>query len=439
MQDSRGIGQGADFGEAMRFQASLEFLIVASSLVALCAAALVFYMGSPALAAIKSFASYNSPTQQAYNGVYSPEGIPEVSWSLGGGFEKGVEGTFYVVFYGCAQEGVKLYLNSGSGSLADSSYRINFSGPYILQGHFTPYNQGTFAINATYSILCGGSSYGNSMIIRGYAAGSGGGGGASFSVMGLSQNVSAYYPAPSAGGGMYYTAEGSHCTYYDFWDQAESVAQQCGTSDAWDYMVFSNYCYADKGIISKVYCAQKSGGYGIASNSTAVNYSYRLSLSVETQRGVINTTIVSGEENASVYLGDSIVGSAYSRMSSPPPGFYAIAGDGEEYILSQTSYSSFLSAERYASGLLAYYNSTEATSGESAQIQEAIGSEGDMYQKAVSGLGATGRYCRIEGNRSLCYGMKNASFAIYISLPEGFGSINGSSAYSGSEVYVNAG
>ena len=423
----------------MRVQASLEFLIVASSLVALCAAALVFYMGSPALAVVRSFASYNSPVQQTYNGVYSPEGIPEVSWSLGGGFEKGVEGTFYVVFYGCEQGSVDLHLNSGSGSLLDSSYKVNLSGPYILQGYFTPYDSGMFAINATYSILCSGSSYENSMTIRGYASGAESGGGASFSVVGLSQNVSAYYPAPSAGSGMYYTTEVTHCTYYDFWDQAESVAQQCGTPDAWDYMVFSNYCYADKGIISKVYCARKSGGYGIASNSTATNYSYRLHLSLETERGVINSTIASGERNASVYLGNVVVGTAHSAMSSPPPGFYAVAGDGGEYRLNQGSYSSFLSSERYATGMLAYYNSTEVTSGESAQIQEAIGSEGNMYQKAVSGLNATGGYCRIEGNSAICYGMKNASFNIYVSLPAGFGSINGSSTYDGSVVYVMTG
>ena len=423
----------------MRVQASLEFLIVASSLVALCAAAAAFYLGSPALAAVKSFASYNSPTQEAYNGIYQAGSAPEVSWSLGGSFEKGAEGAFYIVFYGCRQESVNLHLSSESGSLADSSYSINFSGPYILQGFFTPYNSGMFFINATYSILCDGSTYGNSIMLQGYASGTENGSRTPFRVVSLSQNVSAYYPAPSSGSGIYYTAEGSHCTYYDFWDQAESVAQQCGTSDAWDYMVFSNYCYADKGIISRVYCAQKSGRYGVASNSTAISYSYRLVLSVDTQRGVINTTITSGEGNANVYLGNSVVGTAHSVMSSPPPGLYAIAENGSEYLLNQSPYNSFLSSERYASGLLAYYNSTEVTSGESAQIQEAIGSEGDVYRKTVSGLGATGRYCKIDGGRALCYSIEDASFAIYVSLPAGFGSINGSSSYGGSVVYITTG
>lgn len=165
--------------------------------------------------------------------------------------------------------------------------------------------------------------------------------------------------------------ESTHCTYVNFWYQPLPIQQQCGTSNAWEYRVFSSYCYYNVGgTTTTTTCIYPENTTNSTSYTTGINYSYALNLSIFTPIGVLHS-FLSSNAAAPIFLYNKSVGYAkIENVTYLSSASYALLySKNGTYFLNESAYEQYEQARSNMYSVLAFYNSTFSYS---QQIDQAI-------------------------------------------------------------------
>ncbi|MGC8586953.1 MAG: hypothetical protein ACP5K9_01530 [Candidatus Micrarchaeia archaeon] len=422
----------------MRIQTSLEFLLALSVVGLLIASAVAVYGNSiTKQRALVGAILQNESTTKMQANVSAESDFGYIAY-MPSNSTVGEENNMQLAFYGCGNGTAEVNSYSNSVLIQGVSEKLQISNIGIANIGFEPIKSGVDTIVVTYNAICGGyhngsveestfSSYPSSWQgITPYAA-----------IYNRSEKI-AY--ATSAAGDVYGIKTWSHCTIYNFWYNPLPVSVQCGTSDAWSYMMFSNYCYTmNEGPDSTTCIVPVSTGYNVISTAQyPSSYIYSIGLSISMPGYSLNSQLKSGEVNSNVTIGSESVGNAsveWVSGSSASGGMQIIQNGTALSVANSTAYSEYAQAMESMSSLLSYYNSTAISGSVQSLIQASIAA----YTKSVSNLISTRHSlegCSLENSSLTCAPSHPFDYGIdaRISMPVENTTVD----YEGSEISIGA-
>jgi hypothetical protein len=182
----------------------------------------------------------------------------------------------------------------------------------------------------------------------------------------------------------------NHCTYENWEYQVAPLPVQCGNAQ-WDFNIFSDYCYWDRGIMTATYCVymNPTGTYAGTFNSTpSYKYNITLELSNSTYGAALEANLSNANATANVVqngksygvaaVGNYISGDSSMQQSSVP---FLETGNASKEAGSK-AYQAYVQALNNMYSVLGYYNGSGVDGDTLSTIQEAI----NAYNSGASSL-----------------------------------------------------
>lgn len=419
----------------MRTQAGLEFLLVLSLIGVLGFAAIVEFgqQESQYNKSVSLFADPGNDLQQNLSYSFQKGGLMAYAEDSEG------SGMLKVALFGCSNGAAELNFTSKTAILGYGYRNLSFSGLTLLNVSFvTTSESGNIAIN--YTILCSGKGFSGVDIVP-FVSGSPSYSNQSASAFITDRNESvAYALIDNYSLGGYSIA--SHCSVNNMWGDPDGVKQQCGTLNAWDYLVFSPYCYYDEGGNQNMaFCIdpQQTAPYLLAI-SQAPEYRYSFRLEIDTGAGEVYANMSSGASSG-MYLdgkevGNATVSSAYASPMSVPGAL--LEDGGEYYSVESSSLDNYVQALNSLESTLGFYNSTEVDGDEQQQINQSLSFVELQQARILNSSMPFSSACTISEGYYSCGGAGPFSYSINVTLQKTAGIGNLTLDYIGSTITVHS-
>ncbi len=397
MQDCDNQWNCLQDGDKLKIQASLEFMLILSAVSLVAFLALGIYasrasQGEKLLNLSLADVKFNASTGSRFNiSFYMPFNT--------------VVGNSYLLNYVVMCPNGSFVFDINSSNISFSKDRISSSIENIFAGYlyFVPKDAGENNAKIYYTASCG-KDYSGSYKLSTYSIYQ--------NQNNLVNNTTDSFAIYNRNEFLLYNYSGKnninglsiwgHCKYYPPNVPGTSVLYECGTKNAWDYDVFSYYCYnIEEGVYYTICIVPYSTQYNLSNlNANQYSFSYNFTLRAY-YNGVEFYARFNNTKCASLFSGNEKIGEAcISNISGIGPINYAtlISNSTSSGIANQSLYQSYMQARNNMYSTLSYFNSSYADNAEQAQINSAI----DYYEKAASDLEGSG-FGSIQG----CYAGEN--------------------------------
>ncbi|MEM3180957.1 MAG: hypothetical protein QXY86_01060 [Candidatus Micrarchaeaceae archaeon] len=357
----------------MRIQTSLEFMI----LLGVVASVALFAIGTYARTILPQYKQFGTVAYANASNNTLVLSAPQQKPGLAVQFPYYTEiyKTAYVgaVFYNCSNGTVKLSASSTSLFFPVNGTEVSLKGLGTASLPFVPMRTGANSAKLSYLIACRGTTYNGTENLSTYTNGVG--------------NVSGYSPyfaeitgrkelinySLSGKSPIIYTTESTKCTKTDWNYNPLPIQYQCGTTSAWEYRVFSIYCYYNVGgTTTTTTCIYPHDTQYNTSGIGNITYSYNFILKISTPIGVIESNISSARAESALKLGNKTVGYAnvvsVAYLGQQLSGGFLINGS-KISLANESAYAEYVQAEENLYSVLNYYNKTLSYS---QQIDQAI-------------------------------------------------------------------
>ncbi len=426
-----------------KLQTSLEFLIILAIVSALSLSAILLYKNVAAgsksvlygINALKINGTLNETV------LMNSGEDPRISIYFPINSTLDSKNTMQIDAYGCSN-GLALYLLS-SNSIAFSNQNMTaaISGISVINETFEPFSEGSDSAILHYAINCTNAIISGTYSLETYSTSakpSSGSAPQQYYALISSRNESIIYPINDTENIANMT-QFNHCSYVSFFGVTNPVSSQCGTPNAYDYIMFDEGCLAPEYPYSRAYCIVPSQSkYGIISGYGQPKYSF--SLSISTNLGVLNSSFFNS--NASdVYLGNEVVGKAlitnfYSESSQTPQ---SIISNGSTYELANYSaYTQFEQDKNALYSMLAYYNGSAISGDIQSGIRQSLFAFSKSARTLIGAFGpeSSQERCGLTGAYYTCKANVPFTYNIYVNTTMPL--INQTLSYSGSVIRLTS-
>ena len=430
----------------MEAQTSLEFLIILSTIAALSLSTIAFYAKNINTQKNILYALWPSSQNTSNTEPMHVSDKPEVAAVMQIQTTLGKPAEAQIIFYGCPSGSASITATSQSLLFSQNTTDISVNGFAIATFTFIPISTGTNKASLSYVLYCNGNRSTGSFLLNTYSKPE------------QSANLTQLYYASisnakenieySTGNKepIIYTTETTHCTYTDFNYNPYPIGVQCGTTNAWEYRVFSIWCYYNVGgTDTKTTCIYPHNTqYATASiNSDAMSYAYNFTLKIGTPVGTLTSNISSAENTSPLMLFGRQVGyvtvANVSSENVPLQGgllFY----NNTSRIINESAYSQYEQASSNLYSVLAYYNSTLSYS---QQIDQAIYAYNKIANQIINttdskpATGACAVNSTIENTTIICKAAYPFSYIITAHVANALGIGNETLSYMGSTITLS--
>ncbi|MCL5419940.1 MAG: hypothetical protein M1354_03640 [Candidatus Marsarchaeota archaeon] len=404
-----------------RAQTSIEFLLIASAVSVLCLGIILLYGKDLSVQqkAVNSIILSDLPVPAPAPGNVPAQ--PEASVYMPLNSTLGGQDALQMLFYGCSSGRARATLSSNSLLLSSSSVDTGFSGIYEENVYFTPLFEGIDSLSLSYNVSCSSKSLARNLTLHTYAIEALGGiSNATLSAYITGRNESESYALDSQSP-VYSLSQTDRCTQIGFFGGNLDIGVQCGTSDAWDYNVFSMYCFTEGGSQTRTYCTvpYPSGYNYTETNPGHAAYIYSFRLHIRSPYGSLTSNLSSSSKSSNVILDGRVVGTAaVTNVTSgyQPAAQAFVASGGRYYQANQSQYSQYVQARNNLYSVLGYYNQSDVSGDVQSTEQQAI----TAYQKAasvlVSSATQSAQGCSISGRNYTCASPYPFAYVINIRL-----------------------
>lgn len=422
----------------MKVQASLEFILITSAIAVLSLSAISMYgknLGvQRTLLDAASNAMQPAPVQVPLPDIAAD---PQVAVYVPVNSTVYASSSLQATAYGCTYGTVNLTLSSPSVFFSRSSSSAKMFGAAVLSMAFEPLAQGPDTIGVRYDISCGNVTKSGYESLSTYASApsSGGAPGATYSayISDRSEKIEYGLAPPSQ---VINLTEWNHCTHSNFWGTPLPTSSQCGAS-AWDYMVFSGYCYYTAQVsTTSTYCiAPVPTGYSTVAIGGATGQEYSFSLAISSPFGTMRAALNGSGESRLTLENETVGYAVVANVSAPGQSQDAtlISSGGGYAMANQTALSQYLQAENNLYGTLAYYNSTSVDSSTQSSIEQAAstfrGASGNLRSSESGGVP-----CNVSAGSYVCDSNSPFTYVIEVNMSRGLLAENQTLYYLGSEI-----
>ena len=425
----------------MKAQTSLEFLLILSAVAALGLATVTFY-GKGISADKRAMYAFgaNDPAQAAVG--QAPASDPGFSVYIPINSETMESNPLQADAYGCMNGSVSMELSSTSAVFSRTNVSEKVNGVSIIRDSFEPTVPGLGTVTVRYNVSCSGSSISSSRTLYTYAT---------VPSLQSAGQYAAYIDRTNES--VAYGLEevpiatmvlSNHCTITDIWTgRIYTVPGQCGTANAWDYMVFDPGCLSPYWAYMRTYCIAPSatGYYYAGPDQHNPTYRYSISLEVDTGAGVMRANLSSGANKSRVEIGGVPVGNA--TVISVGGGPYAFTGEirnnSNEWEVNDSWYSAYMQAKDSLYPLLSFYNSSGVSGSTQSAIAESITAFNTSSRNLLLTKKASGGVCSVSNSSYVCRAASPLSYIIDITVPSSMGIQNASVYYEGSVINIASG
>jgi len=316
----------------------------------------------------------------------------------------GSKSSMQVVFYGCSNGSASLSAVSNSIMLQTSTEKIQISNIGIANIAFEPIVSGVDTVQLKYTALCGGLHNGSitEATLASYPSFAFSATPAAY-ISNRSEKV-AYHVGDTAE--LYGIKMWGHCTLYNFWYNPLPISVQCGTNNAWEYMMFSDYCYTTNQGPDSTTCIVPIGlGYNISTaEQYPSNYLYSIDLSLSVPNYTMSSALQSSISMSNITMNGMTVGNAHVAWisgSSIGGGMHIIQNGTSYAAANETYYETYIQAKENMYALLSYYNTTSISGSAQSMIQASIDAYINSVDKLISTRQGTGS-CSVVGSSLEC-------------------------------------
>ena len=421
----------------MKIQASVEFLLVTSTIGALMVIMLSTYNHtiSSNQSKFENFSNLNLST-------YDPQTIGpqnmEVDIFLPQSSVIDTPNIMRLVAYGCSGS-IKLNFSSKSALFSQNSLNATVNGLAAYNIYFTPLDLGYNQISVKSTVSCGNltsientsySTYGNKQNIQMQTS--------QLTATILNRNESYVYPILDDGNVMQMQVF-THCTYANGWGPTR---QQCGSGGEWSVSIFSDVCYQTSSYYTETYCFVPidSNYEAMSAGETNTSLRYNFTLKINSENFSVASNI-SGKNSSQLVLNNVDIGNAVVVNASGVPQQASqnfLYGPKGTFPIDSSDYQAYLSGKSSLYSQLSAYNGSEV----SPDIASALESMGLNYVNTVNKLlnssGAIGKGCVFNQGNYICTSQYPFSYIINATL-NGWGITNTTIQYLGSYINVENG
>jgi len=306
-----------------------------------------------------------------------------------------------------------------------SEDKINRGINNIFAGYvyFVPEQSGTEDLRLSYNALCNGAKYNGTILLPTYTTylsfENSNGSVGSFSITKRNEFIKYNYSGVE---NVFAITTWSHCSLWHGIPYSMGIVAQCGTSNAWDYFMFNDYCYTeDKGISSTTCIYPSQTAYNLSMiNSYGHMFLYNFAMEIDYQ-GLVMNAIFNNTVCTKVFQGNAEIGTAcIVNISGIGPLNYAslISNGTKSGIANQTLYQSYSQARNNLYSTLDFFNGSSITSSEQSQINSAI----SYYSKVASDLEKYGfeneSNCNVGPDYVICKPIYPLAYVINATLNE---------------------
>ena len=416
----------------MKQQTSLEFLMIAGAISVLILFAIMQYgtiinqyKGVPNV----SLDNYSVPENPVYyQKPYLEASMPAVSSS-------GYQNELNLATYGCANGTISISLSSANITFSTYNLTERFYNVWTYQDGFAP-SAGLNRARLTYKISCSGSVYNGSeemSTVYSHAVGQ-----LPYSAYLSGRNESIDYAAQKQE--IMALGTSSHCTYENFFYSPYPIQDQCGTTDAWQYLVSTAACASNGGPGTETVCVNpEESGYNISTTSQyQTEYVYTVNLTIAGTYALNSRILSSSKKNPVYYDGQPAGNASVENVTSSQgnPNIVLISGLKTGYV-NYTYVSEYDQAENNLDSLLAFYNSSDVSSSVYSEIQQVVSSYDNSETKLITeSNNATQIKCTMESNSIMCPAEYPFYYVINATISPKYLSGNQVVSYEGSTIKV---
>lgn len=415
----------------MRNQTSLEFLIIAGAIGLLVLSSVTQYGGM-----VKNYKAMalRLPTNYsiAYNPTYYQK--PYFEAQISPTSSQGSNNLLSMAAYGCANGTVSVQIKSQTMSLSAYNITQDFYNVWVYQDKFTPSSNPAY-VSISYAIACAAVRYNGSINLSSTSAQQPASSQYYAYLSGRNESIS-YIPNVE---NIPYLSQPAHCTYENFFYTPYPIGAQCGTSNAWQYRVFSSPCSSNGGSMTETYCVvPQQSAYNLTSTSATLNYTYSVNLTMDTGY-VLRSYLSSRNATSRVYFAGQPAGNASINAIN-----YSSAGP-----LTMLSYGNTLADVNYslASGydqarqnlfsMLSFYNSSTVSPEIALQISQGIYEYNYYAGKLINASeSASQSQCSKENGIIKCPAQSPFYYGIDAKLAMPYAQSNQTTEYQGSIIRV---
>ncbi len=454
MQDVGDPEQIIFFGDKMRLQTSIEFIMIASAISLLALSAVTLY-GKSIHSQDKFIGSLyanalNANALQQGNMLANPDN-PQVLLYVPANSTVGRVGQITATFFGCT---------SGTASLSANSTALEFSSPsasgIAVAGvgtgsiSFTPESQGPATVSINYSYTCGmqhlsGTRRFNTYALPNllFAQGGNNSGGAPYAdyayISGRIERMIYPLKRPSP---LTDVGTGYHCAQFGIFGHIFPAWYQCNSYNVWDYYTYAGNCDQWGEGATGVTCIYPTDMiYNLTSIDTQdVRYTYVFALSISTQKGVLSAAINDSRPVSQVFLNGKAIGNATIENVTglaPATSVELVGEEGNYSTVNATPYNNYMSARSSLFGLLSYYNQTGISTPQQQSINAAIlllNRTIEMLLQSRSPIAS----CKVNMTSYACSPALPLSYRIRILVPKSADIANASVYYMESAIAINS-
>ncbi|MGC8676354.1 MAG: hypothetical protein ACP5T3_02455 [Candidatus Micrarchaeia archaeon] len=372
----------------MRIQTSLEFLVLLSVVASLALVAISAYVKNimPQYRMFGAFAANSSVVE--VNSSKSVSESPSAVVLMPPNTTISKASYLNVVFYNCSDGSANMSVNSASLFFQKASASERVEGIATESLPFVPTKEGIDAASIYYSLSCGNRTLSSNQTVYTFASGAASNYSALYSMSISNRSEHVDYPLQQTSP-IIYTTQSTSCTRTNFWYQPLPIQYQCGTADAWEYRVFSIYCYYNVGgTTTTTTCIYPHDTQYNTSSLGNATYAYAFTLSISSPLGALSARMSSSRQKNPLMLGNRQVGYAevenVSYIGKLLEGG-VLSNASEMYVANASAYDAYLQAKENLYSVLNYYNTTLSYS---QQIYQALYEYNSSAQALIAGMKA---------------------------------------------------
>ncbi|HVA82764.1 MAG TPA: hypothetical protein VNF06_01210 [Candidatus Aquilonibacter sp.] len=420
----------------MKLQSSLEFLLILGIVAGLAIGAVSFYNSTMPKSSnlINALTSPNLVNQSTLS--IQKTSPPLFLFYAPSNSTTNMSDVLQIASIGCQSGSLSINFSSSGTSFSKNALQMGLNGTSFNSIYFTPLTNGYHAISILYNYSCDNQSASAQSTLFTFASqkSSMGNNSASYAVL-SNRSEHIEYSLISAGN-ISSIKEFSHCTYSGPFGPA-GIGGQCGTTNAWDYSVFSNYCYTQSTYYTLTYCLVPSQTpYSLSSpdpNNYSLNYSFNLD--VITPTATLTSQI--STNSSELMSNQKIVGRVNVtsvNMASQPPNLVILTNITSSSGIDSATYTAYIQAKNNLYSALSFYNRSEI----SPDLQSSIDSSLLAYSKASNALingTKQGLKCNLLDSGYNCLAASPLYYTLKLYL-EGIGVQNQTLTYQGSTIQL---
>ncbi|MDE1845813.1 MAG: hypothetical protein KGH53_00820 [Candidatus Micrarchaeota archaeon] len=421
----------------MQAQSSLEFLLVLCIVSALALGMVSYYHSiipsKSSLMNLVSPQSYSNLTNIEINSTV----LPRVLLYVPSNSTVNSSNLLQVASLGCQNGSITLSFSSPGTLFSRNRTSFALNGTSFGSIYFTPTSTGYTQILTNYTYLCGSRKISNLSTLSTFSSRPLPAPSISTPYVLITNRVELLSYNLTSNGPILNLNTFNHCTYSGPFGVV-GIGGECGTSNAWEYSVFSNYCYTQGHYYTITYCVIPSPMNSTLSSLNPSNpllsYSFNLSLSLSGK--ILNSKVVLNKSSP-LYQNGKQVGTVKvtnASSASSPPNLNLLTVNGSSTQLDLSLYQSYLQARNNLFGSLSFYNKSEV----SPDIQSSLESSISSYVKVSGNLlnaPANSPPCKLSASKYVCDSPSPFYYSIIVNIT-GPHSITQNFTYQGSTIKV---